>query len=129
MERKTGKKAKGAKLEVQDVREERDERLRAIFAGLDDDVKAATEQLVEEAIAIERKLDELRGLPMIRVHPGDPCRQRATPAAKLYKDYVQQYQNIVKLLLSVLRKNAPEEESPLRQWLNERKKRADQHET
>lgn len=110
------------------MREERDERLRAIFAGLDDDVKAATEQLVEEAIAIERKLDELRGLPMIRVHPSDPCRQRATPAAKLYKDYVQQYQNIVKLLLSVLRKNAPEEESPLRQWLNERKKQADQHE-
>lgn len=48
-------------------------------------------------------------------------RQRTTPAAKLYKDFLQQHTNCIKTLATVLNRYSPEEESPLRQWLNERK--------
>ena len=100
----------------------RAEELRGIFAGIDDDAQGVVSRLIEETISLESKLDEVRDLPMIRVHPNDPYLQKVTPAAKLYKEYLQQYTNNVKALLGVLGKNAPEEESPLRQWLNDRKK-------
>lgn len=96
--------------------------LESVFSGLGDDVRTLVYPLVENVVYIEAQLEELRKLPMIQVHPSDKLRQRATPAAKLYKEFVQQHANCVKALLGVLNKNAPEEESPLREWLNARKK-------
>ena len=74
------------------------------------------------AAYLEGELDFLRGLPKIKVHPDDPQRQQATPAAKLYKELLQQYTNCIKVLAAVLRRDAPEEESPLRAYLEERRK-------
>lgn len=99
----------------------RAEELRGIFAGIDGDTKAAVSRLVDETIYLENRLDEVRRLPMILVHPDDPSRQKVTPAAKLYKEYLQQYTNNIKALLGVLGKGAQEEESPLRQWLEAKK--------
>lgn len=101
---------------------ERAEELRHIFAGIDEDSKVAVSRLIDETIFLENQLDDLRRLPMIRVHPDDPYRQKTTPAAKLYKEYLQQYTNNIKALLGVLGKGAQEEESPLRQWLEAKKK-------
>lgn len=100
----------------------RAEELRGIFAGIDSDTKAAVARLVDETIFLEGQLDELRKLPLIIVHPDDTRRQKVTPAAKLYKEYLQQYTNNIKALLGVLGKGAQEEESPLRQWLEAKKK-------
>ena len=74
--------------------------------------------------AIERlkKMEELKELPFIQVDQKNNMRQRSTPAAKLYKELLQQYTNCVKILEAVIYRNrkleGPEEEaSPLEEWL------------
>ena len=75
--------------------------------------------LVTEMVYLEEQLDELRDLPKIKVHPDDPTKQKTTPAAKLYKEYLQQYTNIVRILMKATGVDESEEESPLRRWVNE----------
>lgn len=75
--------------------------------------------LVNEMVYLEDQLDELRELPKIKVHPCDPTKQKTTPAAKLYKEYLQQYTNIVRILMKATGADETEEESPLRRWMNE----------
>lgn len=74
--------------------------------------------LVTEMVYLEEQLDELRDLPKIRIHPTDKTKQKITPAAKLYKEYLQQYTNVVKILLRATGTDEAEEESPLRKWMN-----------
>ena len=101
---------------------DREDALRAIFAGIDDGMRSVIDPLITETAYLERELSRLRALPKIRIHPSDPQRQQTTPAAKLYKELLQQYTNCVKVLTAVLRREAPEEESPLRAWLEGRRK-------
>ena len=75
--------------------------------------------LVTEMVYLEDQLDELRELPKIKVHPEDKTKQKTTPAAKLYKEYLQQYTNIVRILMKATGADENEEESPLRKWINE----------
>ena len=75
--------------------------------------------LITEMVYLEKQLDELRELPKIKVHPDDSSKQKATPAAKLYKEYLQQYTNIVRILMKATGADEAEEESPLRRWVNE----------
>ena len=75
--------------------------------------------LINEMVYLEEQLDELRALPKIKVHPEDPTKQKTTPAAKLYKEYLQQYTNIVRILMKVTGADESDEESPLRKWMNE----------
>ena len=79
-------------------------------------------QLVDEIIFLEDQLKKLKRLPFLRVNPKNPEQQKATPAAKQYKELLQQYNNSLKLLLKITGDlgGEPEEESPLRQWLRER---------
>ena len=100
----------------------REEALRAIFQGIDDGMRSVIDPLITETAYLERELSRLRALPKIRIHPSDPQRQQTTPAAKLYKELLQQYTNCVKVLTVVLRREAPEKESPLRAWLEGRRK-------
>lgn len=79
----------------------------------------ALKPLIEEMVYLEGQLDELRSLPKIKIHPSDKTKQKATPAAKLYKEYLQQYTNIVKILLRATGADEKEEDSPLRKWMNE----------
>lgn len=76
--------------------------------------------LIDEVVYLEEQLDYLRGLPKIKVHPTDPTKQRATPAAKQYKELLQQYTNIIKILLKATGADVDDEESPLRKWMHER---------
>lgn len=75
--------------------------------------------LVNDMVYLEDQLDGLRELPKIKVHPSDPTKQKTTPAAKLYKEYLQQYTNIVRILMKATGADETEEESPLRRWMNE----------
>lgn len=75
--------------------------------------------LVTEMVYLEDQLDELRELPKIKVHPEDKTKQKTTPAAKLYKEYLQQYTNIVRILMKATGTDESDEESPLRKWMNE----------
>ncbi len=72
--------------------------------------------LVDDMVFIEAQLESLRCLPMIRVSPTDPNLQKPTPAAKQYKEFLQQYTNIVKILLHATGTET-EEDSPLRAWM------------
>jgi hypothetical protein len=76
--------------------------------------------LVTEMVYLEEQLDELRALPKIKVHPTDKTKQKTTPAAKLYKEYLQQYTNIVRILMKATGADEADEDSPLRLWMNER---------
>ena len=80
--------------------------------------------VVDEIIFLESKLEELKKLPFIQVHPNDPNVQRNTPAGKMYKEFLQQYINCVKMVEGVIyrdkRLEGEElEESPLRKWFRE----------
>lgn len=86
---------------------------------IDNDIKLLP--LVDEMLYLESELDRLRGLPKILVHPSDPTKQKPTTAAKLYKEFLQQYTNIIKVLTKATTQEADSEESPLRAWIKSRK--------
>lgn len=98
----------------------RKEELLKIFDQVDDS-KNIIAPLIDDVVFLEEQLQELRKLPFIRVHPQYPDIQKATPAAKQYKELLQQYNNCIKILTGILRKDAPEEESPLRAFIASRK--------
>lgn len=75
--------------------------------------------LVSDMVTLEEQLEHLRKLPKIKVHPKDPTKQKATPAAKLYKESLQQYTNILRILMRATGTDVDDEESPLRKWFNE----------
>lgn len=100
----------------------REAELRRFFAGIDEGMRSVIDPLIVETAYLESELDRLRVLPKICVHPSDPARQKSTPAAKLYKELLQQYTNCIKVLCGVLHRDAPEQESPLRQWVEMRRK-------
>lgn len=76
--------------------------------------------LIDEVVYLEEQLDYLRSLPKIKVHPKDPSKQKPTPAAKMYKEFLQQYINSIKVLIKATGAENENEESPLRKWMNER---------
>ena len=98
----------------------RKEELLKVFEQIDDS-KNIIAPLIDDVVFLEEQLQDLRKLPFIRVHPQYPDIQKATPAAKQYKELLQQYNNCVKILTGILRKDAAEEESPLRAFIASRK--------
>lgn len=89
-------------------------------AGTDNDLKAC--QLIEEIAFLEEQLREVKRLPFINVNPKNPMQQKATPAARQYKELLQQYNNSLRLLFRISGDigGETEEESPLRKWFRER---------
>lgn len=97
--------------------EKRAEELKALCAELDDNAKTATVQLIDEILFLEKSLQQLRQYPFISINPNNPAQQKPTPAAKMYKDMLQQYNNCIKILISVTNKEGGGETSPLREYL------------
>ena len=81
---------------------------------------SALQPLVDKMIFLEERLEELEKLPMISVNPKNPMQQKATPASKLFKEFLQQYVNVVKVIAKKTNDDSNEEESPLRKWLRSR---------
>ena len=65
---------------------------------------------------MEKQLEYLKGLPQINVNPNNPYQQKTTPAAKQYKEFLQQYINCIKVLEQVSGEGSENEVSPLRRW-------------
>ena len=97
----------------------RKDELMKVFKDLDD-VKEIITPMIDDVVFLEEKLTELRRLPFIRVNPKNNADQKPTAAAKQYKEFLQQYNNCIKILTSVLNKNTSEDESPLRNFLKDR---------
>lgn len=93
------------------------------FKNIDDDKKTIIINLIDEVVFLESQLLELKKLPMVKVHPKNPTLIKPTPASKLYKEFLQQYNNVIKNLSSMLHKDEEKEESPLRKYLKELNKK------
>ena len=105
----------------------KEELIASIRHGEDDNVKIA--QLIDEVIFLEEQLVELKKLPFIMVNKSRPTIQKTTPAARQYKELLQQYNNCLRTLFRIdadarreeAKANAEqEEESPLRIWARKR---------
>lgn len=94
------------------------EELTALCAELDNAAKTTTAPLLGEIVFLEEQLTELKKYPFISVNPKNPAHQKPTPASKQYKEFLQQYNNCIKILLGVLGKIENAETSPLREYLN-----------
>lgn len=100
------------------------ERYEEILNIIPDGSKELVCETVKEAVFLEEKLKYLKELPFIEIHPQNPMKQRSTPAAKMYKEFLQQYNNCIKLLEAVVYRDKrlegeDVEESPLRKWWKE----------
>lgn len=97
---------------------EKNARRKEIIDYIGEDAAAFYSELVDDMLFIEEQLVTLKGYPFIKVHPEDPARQKATPAAKMYKELMQQYTNIIKTIEHVTPDSGKnKEESPLRTYL------------
>lgn len=74
-------------------------------------------ELVPKMLFLEKRLEELEKLPFIKVNPNNPAQQKTTPAAKQYKELLQQYTNCIKILSRSGNVDDSEDESPLRKWV------------
>lgn len=71
---------------------------------------------IEEVEFLRNKLKHLRRLPFIQIYNNG--KQASTPASKLYKELLQQYNNCIKILLSTASSQGENEVSPLREYFN-----------
>lgn len=88
--------------------------------GAQDELKAR--QLIDEIVFLEQRMMELKQYPFIAVNPKNPAQQKPTAASRQYKEFLQQYNNSLRLLLRISGDigGDAEEESPLRAWLRSR---------
>ena len=89
----------------------------------DDADRTTYGQLVRKCVLLEEKMEYLESLPHIVVHPADPTKQKTTPAHKQYKELLQQYGNIIRILSRAGGTDEGGEESPLRAWAKARAER------
>lgn len=76
------------------------------------------EKIIEDAVFLEEQCDKLRQLPFLVVNKKNPGLQKATPAARQYRECLSQYTNIIRILMKATGDDGTEEESPLRKWIN-----------
>ena len=98
---------------------ERLESLKAIFEKVDADKAAVVSPLLPQVVFMEQRLDELRKVPHIRIHPKNPARQEITAAGKQYKELMQSYLNAVKVLQMTLSRYSVEEKDAFDEWLEQ----------
>lgn len=99
------------------------DRKKEILEIIPEDSLELVSEVVNDVVFLESQLTDLRKLPFIEVNPNNPMKQRSTPAAKQYKEFLQQYINCIKMIEYVIYKdrrleNEEAEESPLRKWFN-----------
>lgn len=95
-----------------------------LLAIVPEDSMELVTSVIDDVIFLEERLTELKQLPFIEVNPKNPMKQRSTPAAKQYKEFLQQYINCVKMIEGVIYRDKrlegdEVEESPLRKWFRE----------
>lgn len=95
----------------------RKEELLSVFKDADRNAKTTLLPLIDEIVFMEQRLDSLKKLPFLKVHPENPGLQKSTPAAKQYKELLQQYTNCIKILSRMTGADESDEESPLRRWV------------
>ncbi|MBR4859350.1 MAG: hypothetical protein IKU08_09240 [Clostridia bacterium] len=98
---------------------ERLEELQAIFKDIDANMYKVITPLLPQVVFLEKRLEDLRGLPHLRIHPKDVARQEVTAAGKQYKELLQQYANCIKILQTTLYRGGGEGDDALEKMLSE----------
>ena len=98
---------------------ERRKELAKIFESVDEGERQLVDRLLDEVVFLESKMNELKALPFVAVHPANPAKQKTTAAAKLYKECSQSYMNAIRILAGVLRKVDASAEDELMKRLDE----------
>ena len=80
----------------------RREQLLKIMESADRDKVDLITDVIDNVVFLEEELKKLRQLPHIKVHPTNPELQKVTQAGKLYRFNLQQYNNAIKILISIL---------------------------
>lgn len=96
------------------------ERREELMKLVNDSNASTIEPLIDKMLFVESQLEKLEKLPMIKINPKNPEQQKTTPAAKLYKEFLQQYTNIIKVISRATNNENSEEDSPLRKWVKSR---------
>ena len=96
----------------------RKEELQKVFLDLDESAKQIVLPMID-VVFLEEQLAELKKYPFISINPANKAQQKATAAGKQYKEFLQQYNNCIKILLSLVNSDAGDEESPLRLYMKE----------
>ena len=97
----------------------RREELLTLCGNMDEKGKMLIGQLIDEIVFLESRLTELRRMPMLAVNPKNPAMQKQTPAAKQYKEILQQYTNCIKIMMKATGATDADEESPLQSFLRQ----------
>ena len=93
--------------------------LKAIFEKVDADKAVVIAPLLPQVVFMEERLESLRAVPHIRIHPKNPARQEITSAGKQYKELMQSYLNAVKVLQMTLSRYSVEEKDAFDEWLEQ----------
>ena len=80
----------------------RAEELRKFFDIVEEDKRQFAYDAIDEYVFFLKRIEELKKLPYIRIHPRDPQKQELTPAAKLIREYSQAIDAKRKTLLMIL---------------------------
>lgn len=96
------------------------ERKEELLKLVNDSNRTTILPLIDKMLFLENQLEQLEKLPMIKVNPENPMQQKSTPASKLYKEFLQQYTNVVKVISHMVGVENDQEESPLRKWVSTR---------
>lgn len=84
-----------------------------IFKDVDNRIKILITPVIKEIVFLKKQLNSLRELPFIRVSEKNKSLQKATPAAKQYKEFLQQYTNCIRILSSFIELKESEEADAL----------------
>lgn len=97
--------------------EEKKKRKEALLSYIcrSDEEKMKYENIIDDMLFIESQLEYLKTLPFIRVNKDNPALQKPTPAHRQYKELLNAYVLIVKMLSRD--QDEGEVESPLRLWM------------
>lgn len=97
----------------------RREQLDDIFKNVDAEQKQLVSRLLDEVVFLEEKMNELKQLPFVNVHPKNSAMQKTTSAAKLYKECSQSYMNAIRILAGILHKVESTAQDELMKMLEE----------
>lgn len=100
---------------------ERKEELENLFEGMDESKKSLINPMIDEIVFLEKRLVELKKLPLISVNPKNEHQQKITAAGKQYKEYMQSYTNVVKVLSAFLVSDAKNEYDPVAEFMQKMK--------
>ncbi len=96
---------------------ERTQELKELFNSLDERIKKFINPMLEEIAFLEKHLTELKKYPFISVNPYNVDQQRTTSACNQYKELMQSYTGIVKMLRPLLQNGNSADVDPVAEFM------------